>query len=352
MNTEVGLQDFLDQLIEQKAHSLKTNTLRNYKQTCGYLIRHFGANKPVGSIAVGDADEWQDSMFESLSPATTSRETRRAQQFFKAAHRKGLITTNPFSDLKSPPQVNKSREFYVTTEAVEKVLEHCPDAEWKLIVSLCRHGGLRCPSEHLRLTWDCVDWDKDRITVYSPKTEHHVGGELRIIPMFSELRPHLERVFEEAEEGTKYVINRRRIPSQKYTTRLKKIITRAGLKPWPKLFQNMRATRQTELSAQFPLHVVCAWLGNSAPIAQKHYLQVTEQHFAEAIGGGAKSGALSAKRGAQNQAQHSAASSRNHPLKTKTARKNRAVLPIGAICSELLQTHLVPRRGVEPLSPP
>jgi hypothetical protein len=123
--------------------------------------------------------------------------------------------------------------------------------------------------------------------------------------MFSELRPHLERVFEEAEEGTKYVINRHRIASQKYSTRLKKIITRAGLKPWPKLFQNMRATRQTELSAQFPLHVVCDWLGNSAPIAQKHYLQVTEQHFAEAISGGAKSGALSAKRGSQNQAQHS-----------------------------------------------
>ena len=80
-------------------------------------------------------------------------------------------------------------------------------------------------------------------------------------------------------------------PVKKYSTRLK-IITRAGLKPWPKLFQNMRATRQTELSGQFPLHVVCDWLGNSAPIAQKDYLRVTEQDFAAAISGGAKRGAL------------------------------------------------------------
>ena len=130
-------------------------------------------------------------------------------------------------------------------------------------------------------------------------------------------------------------------PVKKYSTRLKKIITRAGLKPWPKLFQNMRATRQTELSAQFPLHVVCAWLGNSAPIAQKHYLQVTEQHFAEAIGGGAKSGAAPTR--------HLLAPV---PPETKAARKNRAALPIGAIPSELLQSHPVPRRGVEPLSPP
>ena len=82
----------------------------------------------------------------------------------------------------------------------------------------------------------------------------------------------------------------------------------------------MRATRQTELSGQFPLHVVCDWLGNSAPIAQKDYLQVTEQDFAEAISGGAKRGAALAR--------HPLATV---PLKTKTARKNRAVLPIGAI---------------------
>ena len=81
----------------------------------------------------------------------------------------------------------------------------------------------------------------------------------------------------------------------------------------------MRATRQTELSGQFPLHVVCDWLGNSAPIAQKHYLQVTEQHFAEAISGGAKSGALSAKRGAQNQAQHSHGTLSQPPAKNKNS---------------------------------
>ena len=28
------------------------------------------------------------------------------------------------------------------------------------------------------------------------------------------------------------------------------------------------------------MHVVCAWIGNSQPVAAKHYLQVTEEHFA------------------------------------------------------------------------
>jgi hypothetical protein len=46
----------------------------------------------------------------------------------------------------------------------------------------------------------------------------------------------------------------------------------------------MRASRQTELQQEFPLHVVCSWLGNSPPIAQQSYLLVTEEDFAKAAG--------------------------------------------------------------------
>jgi hypothetical protein len=58
-----------------------------------------------------------------------------------------------------------------------------------------------------------------------------------------------------------------------------KIIRRAGLKPWPRLFQNLRPTRETELPARFPVHIVTAWIGNSAAIAAMHYLQVTDADF-------------------------------------------------------------------------
>ncbi len=66
-------------------------------------------------------------------------------------------------------------------------------------------------------------------------------------------------------------------------TQLHKIIQRAGLTPWPKAFQNLRFTRETELAETFPIHVVTKWLGNSPKIAIKHYLQVTEDHFAKAL---------------------------------------------------------------------
>jgi hypothetical protein len=52
---------------------------------------------------------------------------------------------------------------------------------------------------------------------------------------------------------------------------------------WPKLFQNLRITGETELADDFPMHVVCQWIGNSQPIAAKHYLQVTDDHFTKAV---------------------------------------------------------------------
>jgi integrase len=123
---------------------------------------------------------------------------KRARQYFRAAVRKRLIDENPLADLPAPQQVNKSREHFVTQDVTAKVIGACPDAEWRLLVALSRYGGLRCPSEHLSLEWTDVDWANDRMTVRSPKTEHHPNGATRLVPLFPELRPYLEAVWEQA----------------------------------------------------------------------------------------------------------------------------------------------------------
>jgi hypothetical protein len=47
----------------------------------------------------------------------------------------------------------------------------------------------------------------------------------------------------------------------------------------------MRASRETELVALFPIQVVTAWLGNTPAIAMQHYLQVRDSDFEKAIEG-------------------------------------------------------------------
>ena len=70
-----------------------------------------------------------------------------------------------------------------------------------------------------------------------------------------------------------------------------KIIRRAGLEPWERVFQNLRASRQTELSQHFPAHVVCGWMGNSEAVAGEHYLHTTDADFQKATHNQTHSGA-------------------------------------------------------------
>ena len=64
---------------------------------------------------------------------------------------------------------------------------------------------------------------------------------------------------------------------------MQKIIKRAGLTPWPKLWQNLRATRATELVSEgWPEYKVCKWLEHTKLVAEKHYWQVTDADFDQA----------------------------------------------------------------------
>ena len=283
----VALKAFLDEYIAGR-HDVKPSTIDLYDRVRKNLVDYFGADKGLRDINEGDADAWRLYLIKlPLRDNTVRRRYGRAKHFFTAAMRRRLITHNPFVGLKSSVQANTTRLYFITLDEAHKVIDAYPGAEWRSIFSLSRFGGLRCPSEHLSLLWDYVDWEHNRLTIRSPKTEHHPGGEYRVISLFPELRCHLEDVFEQAEPGTKYVITRYRSTNANLRTQLNRIIRRAGLKPWAKPFQNLRSTRETELAEDYPLHVVCGWLGNTQLVAAKHYLQITDEHFERAAKGAA-----------------------------------------------------------------
>jgi len=146
------------------------------------------------------------------------------------------------------------------------------------------------------LKWGDVNFEHNTILVHSPKTERHKGKDTRLMPLFPELRKPLLDVYSEAPEGSEHVITAYRNPNCNLRTQFERILKRAGVQPWPRLFQNLRASRATELAAEFPSHVAAAWLGHSEEIADAHYRQVLDSDFAKAIAGPANSAA-------QNQAQ-------------------------------------------------
>ena len=280
------LAAFVDEYIRARA-DVKPSTAITYGNVRRCLVEHFGDGKPLRDLTPGDADAFRLWLVthEKLADNTVRRRLGIARQLFRAALRRGLIPTNPFDGLSASVRGNPDKFRFVTRAEADAILAECPDNPWKLIFALVRFGGLRCPSELRTMAWSDVDWARNRLTVHSPKTEHHPGGAIRQIPIFPELLPYLRDAFEEAEEGAVHVVARLRDPSVNLRTQLAKLIKRAGLVPWPKLFVNLRATRAIELrQAGFPDHVVNTWLGHTADVAAKFYLRVTESDFERAVG--------------------------------------------------------------------
>lgn len=264
--------------------NVKPGTMVNLRQATDRVVEFLGADKLVEDVNEADAEEFYRGMLTAeLAEATARRRAGRARELFTFAVRKRYIATNPFMAVKVASGGNKARQVYVSVETIRAVLDACPDAEWRLIVALSRFAGLRCPSEHLVLTWEDVNWERMRFRCDSPKTGP------RVVPIFAELEPFLREAFELAAPGQVHVVTRNRGDGRmgnalttNWSTQLKRIIKRAGVAPWPKLTHNLRASCQTDLANRFPAHVVCGWLGNSEAVAQKHYLQTTEEHYRSA----------------------------------------------------------------------
>jgi len=307
------------------ASTVKASTRAAYKQSTGSLLAFLGATTPLDSITPARADEWRKWIGEpkgktakTLAPATVSKRVHIAKAIFNRAVRWKLISSSAFGDLRTGSQANPDRAFYVCREATNAILEACPDDQWRGIVALSRSAGLRCPSEIVGLRWGDVNWERGRLMVRSPKTESHAGHAVRMVPIAPELRPILQSLFDAAEVGEEMVIPRLRDPRTNLRSQLERIMARAGITPWPRLFQNLRASCACDWVESFPNHVVAKWLGHSPLIAAQHYLQIRDSHFDAAAGIGSvpltpkareqKSGAKCGAPLAQNAAQHPTAS--------------------------------------------
>ena len=278
------LGDFLTGYVEARKSEVEVRTIVAFKSTNTKLTGYFGCERCLRDISVGDAHDWRQSLFDDLSPTTIAGHVKRAKQLFSYAKRKSFIDENPFSELVAGSQANDSRLLFIPRKVIDSVLEHAPDAEWKLLIALARYGGLRNPSETLRLRWQDINWSEKLILVTCKKTKRHKP--YRTIPLFPELEPYLAKAFEEASEGAEFCIERYRSQDKNLRTGFQRIIKRAGLAPWPRLGQNLRASRDTELANEYPIQVVTEWIGNSPAIAERHYLTVTDAHFAKATEGG------------------------------------------------------------------
>jgi integrase len=265
----------------------KPTTRTNYELHFRHILAGLGADTPVADVTETEAEDLHGYLGEAkpkgagLCRASANRFCDTASMLFRFAVRSRLVGLNPFEEVKRGVVASANKTF-VDAPTSRLVIDAMKNSQWRLLVALARWGGLRCPSEPRMLRWGDIDRERNRMTVRSPKTEHHHGHESREVPLFPELVPYIDARFAEAEPGEFVLPMMQALGCTAYRTQLDRTVRKLKLDRWPRIFHSLRATRQTELEQIYPSYVVCKWMGNSEIVARKHYLQVTDDHFATA----------------------------------------------------------------------
>ncbi len=281
------LARFIDHYIDQRRRrgDVTDSTIEVWGHTRRNLVGHFGADKDMRAITAADADEWAAWLrnSEGLAENTIRKRCQFAKMFFGVAVKRKMLTENPFKELVGTVVSVPDRQFFIPRESVDLLLGQCHGPEYRLLLIVARYLGVRVPSEIVPLKWGHLNWDNMCITITSPKTKRHAGGDKRVCPIFPEVASALREAWEAAPEGSEWIFPSIRSSKKNLRAWLERAILQAGLTPWPRLWQNFRATRATELADQYPSHVAASWLGHTERVADRHYRQTTTEHYERAI---------------------------------------------------------------------
>ena len=287
------LRELWDSFLKQKT-GIKDSTRDGYDYVEQRFFAFFDGATTLSELTSDQIEDWKFFLqTEYRSPRTgkplvessTAGTITKTKAIFNWAKTKKWLVESPLDGVGRGSFVDRENDRFITRDEYDRLLDACPCQDWRAIIALARYGGLRCPSEVLRLRWSDVNWEKDRFYVRSPKTEHHAGKEGRLVPLFSELRIELEKLFEsDSSDGAEFVITRYRDPERtNLGTQFGRIVQLAGIEPVPRPFDNMRASRSTEIYAEYGSFLESQWIGHSSKIAKDHYLQVREEDFERAV---------------------------------------------------------------------
>lgn len=250
-------------------------TKNNYEQARSWLTKSVDGKRDIATVTQGDMKRWQASM-SALALTTRNKHIKRVKTMFAGAVEDGIISSSPASILKeekTKKRVDRSRQEFVDSDRTKLVMSKLPGITWKLIFALMRFQGLR-RHEVFAIEWSNVDLKSNELTI---PAETKTGW--RSMPIFPEVLDLLNSIPKASRTGK--VIDWTR-SQESVTELLKRHVTAILGECWPKVCQQLRSTRRTELDAEFEPFVVNEWLGHDSRTAEQHYQQVTPAHLQRA----------------------------------------------------------------------
>lgn len=296
-NTSKLLIQFIDRKYKRKSHS----------QNKKYCLPE--SNFDIRKLTAKDGREFCKYMQldEGYAYDTLLGKVKQVRSYFKQILNDGLIGKNIFDSVKPEVPLNHKARIadrrVVIGYNVLSILEDLfygfwDDGEmsdgWMMYYILLRWTGAR-KNEPLHLRWTDIDWERERINMPQPKVRRYKEP-TRSMPMFidSPLKKYLGIIHENQGSPVDGYVVRGILNLDDYdrtkvnwksvnggTTLIKKIKKYGGTAPWPKLFQNLRVTRENELmvSGKYRVAAVLAFLGHAAGTFSRSYFTLTEEDF-------------------------------------------------------------------------
>ena len=110
----------------------------------------------------------------------------------------------------------------------------------------------------------------------STKTRHHDGCAVRYVPI-RDVAAYLRGGFGAASDDVSAVVTGFSSSNNNLGSPLRKILAKAGLVPWPQLFQYMRASGETQwLKEGHRADLVANWTGHSVKVQNDNCVQHTQ----------------------------------------------------------------------------
>ena len=336
----VTVEQLLDFFIKKNKSSWKKTTLYKWNVTTRTLvIGELGADKKFKEVTRGDADDLKANLSEVISKRTekkiseshVSKMVANTRTLFGFAVKRGLLAMNPFDHIKrGNEQGDTSKRREVTAEVMQRVINAAPDAEWRLAIVMWRYTGAR-KSEPMNMKVRDVYLGGEQ----EGSVMHIVDaklGHIKEVPVFPEIMPYLIELLELRSSPDEYLFPTLRRKGERIDKAFRGIIKKAGCEIWPRLFNNLRATRANEIERVHGGLLESKWVGHSSKTFMKHYGNVQQADIVAACGTVA------------NTLQHGGAPGGTEPPRTE----KKGYLPLPAPQCNLVQMASVPPLGLEP----
>lgn len=291
---EITLGELFEKYFDAKRRDWTGGTEAKRCADKNSFFRFFDESERANEVDEKNVLEFKEFLFARgrangapFARATANRTLKSAREVFEWSVKTGILRENVFKSIKIGGTANPDKNRYIETQTVRRLLATCDlqehweeerRQEWRVLIVLCRVCGLRNPTETTRLKWSDVDFAKGELHIDEVKNKRR-----RVCPMFAPVRVELERLREiRGDNPGVYVVESLRTCSNMGTT-FKKLVERAGLALWPKIFHNLRKSAATDICNAYGAKSESVWLGHTERISFDFYQQITPETITRAL---------------------------------------------------------------------